>query len=81
MSEENQSVVVHLDNSLRARVLIIGGVLGTILGIVSAFLYLRAAEESAAEDGAINAPAPQDAVKLGLSLLGIIRAITDWARR
>jgi hypothetical protein len=81
MSEEQAPVAVHLDNALRARVLVIGGVLGTILGIVSAILYLKAAEESAAEDGVIAAPAPQDAVKLGLSLLGIIRAITDWAKR
>lgn len=81
MSEEQAPVAVHLDNTLRARVLVIGGVLGTILGIVSAILYLKAAEESATEDGVITAPAPQDAVKLGLSLLGIIRAITEWARR
>jgi hypothetical protein len=68
-------------NTYRARVLMIGGVIGSVLGIVSAILYLRAADEVHGEDAAPHAPEAGDAVKLGVALLGIIRTITEWARR
>jgi hypothetical protein len=68
-------------NTYRARVLLIGGILGSVLGIVSAILYLRAADEVHGPDGAPQAPEAGDAVKLGVALLGIIRTITEWAKR
>ncbi len=65
----------------RARVLMIGGAVGTVLGIISAIMYLRAYDEVHQEEGAPAAPEAGDAVKLGVALLGIIRTITDWAQR
>lgn len=68
-------------NAYRARVLMIGGAVGTLLGIVSAIMYLRAYDEVHTEDGAPPTPEAGDAVKLGVALLGIIRTITEWAQR
>jgi hypothetical protein len=59
----------------------IGGLVGTVLGILSAIMYLRAAEEVHGEEGAPHTPEAGDAVKLGVALLGIMRTITEWARR
>lgn len=68
-------------NAYRARVLMIGGAVGTVLGIVSAIMYLRAYDEAHADDAAPPTPEAGDAVKLGVALLGIIRTITEWAQR
>jgi hypothetical protein len=80
MSEET-SITPETDRTeFRARVLIMGGIIGTVLGIVSAILYLRAAEEAHGDD-APGSPQPRDAMKLGMSLLAIIRSITDMGRK
>ena len=68
-------------NAYRARVLMIGGAVGTVLGIVSAIMYLRAYDEAHTDDGEPPTPEAGDAVKLGVALLGIIRTITEWAQR
>lgn len=68
-------------NAYRARVLMIGGAVGTALGIVSAIMYLRAYDEAHAGDSELPTPEAGDAVKLGVALLGIIRTITEWAQR
>ncbi len=75
------SITTTDKNAYRARVLMIGGLVGTVLGIASAILYLRAADEVHGEEGAPAAPEAGDAVKLGVALLGIIRTITEWAKR
>jgi hypothetical protein len=77
----SEKAVTTDKNTYRARVLMIGGVVGTVLGILSAILYLRAADEVHGEDEAPHAPEAGDAVKLGVALLGIIRTITEWAKR
>lgn len=78
----SQSVVSsRLDRlSWRTRTLVVGGIIGTIVGLISAYLYLRAAEETYGEE-APEGPQTGDAVRLGISMLGIIRTITEWARR
>lgn len=73
-------IVTTEKNAYRARVLLIGGAVGTVLGLVSAIMYLRASEEVHGEE-APHAPEAGDAVKLGVALLGIIRTITEWAQR
>jgi hypothetical protein len=67
-------------NEFRTRVLVIGGILGTVLGVISAVLYLRAAEEAYGDD-LPSTPQPRDAMRLGVALLAIIRSITDWGRK
>lgn len=73
--------LIEAPNSYRMRVLLIGGVIGSVLGILSAVLYLRAAEEVHGEEGMPQSPQAGDAVKVGVALLGIIRTITEWAKR
>jgi hypothetical protein len=51
------------------------------VGILSAIFYIRAAEESARPGEMPETPAARDAVRLGLSLLGIMRTITEWGQR
>ena len=80
MSEQPPSDLDTSRTEFRTRVLVIGGILGSVLGIISAILYLRAAEETYGE----NVPAmpqPRDAMRLGVALLAIIRSITDWGRK
>lgn len=82
MSQEN-AMTTELEanrNDFRTRVLVIGGILGTVLGVVSAILYLRAAEETYGDD-LPKTPQPGDAMRLGVALLAIIRSITDWGRK
>ncbi len=70
-----------LEQGWRTRVLLVGGLVGAILGVISAFLYVRAADEQRGGDEPPVGPGPGDAVRLGISLLGIIRTITEWGSR
>jgi len=80
MSEEQTIVPESSRMEFRTRVLVIGGIIGSVLGIVSAILYLRAAEEAHGDD-VPSTPEPRDAMKLGVALLAIIRNIIDWGRK
>jgi hypothetical protein len=62
--------------------MLLGGLLGAALGLISALLYIRSAEQTALERGeGPAAPATRDALTLGVSLLGIIRTISEWGQR
>lgn len=52
-----------------------GAIIGLVVGLIAANLYARAAEE--ANDSKIPALRANDVVKLGLSILGIVRQITE----
>ncbi len=80
MIEEPRSDVVLSKDEFRTRVLVMGGLIGTALGLISAILYLRAAEDTHGEEGPVM-PRPRDAMRLGISLISIIRTITDWGRK
>lgn len=57
------------------KTLIIGGLVGSALGILAAWLYVRAAreEEEAAQPQAVP---PGKMVKLGLSIMEVLRQVT-----
>lgn len=80
MSEQVDLETVESKDEFRTRVIIMGGIIGTALGILSAILYLRAAEEAHGEDTP-SVPRPRDALRLGISLISIIRTITDWGKK
>lgn len=81
MSEKQQAVVpVSNDEGWRSKTLMIGGLVGGLIGLFSAYLYVRAAEETNTGE-APSPPQTGDAVKLGISLLTIIRTIADWGHR
>lgn len=79
--EENQQAIVPADGGWRARVVVMGGIIGAVLGLLSAYLYLRAAEETHGPEGTPQGPETRDAVKLGVALLAIIRTISEWGKR
>jgi len=67
---------------LRTRVLLAGGIVGALLGLGAAYLYLRATPVQVDEVGDERLPAvqPGDAVRVGLSILTAIRAIIGLAQ-
>ena len=73
------------DNSWKNRTMIVGGVLGTLLGVGAALLYVRAEEE--AMDKRRNEPvkpkrvSPAAVLPIAIGLLGILRQISDLADR
>jgi hypothetical protein len=55
----------------RRRTFIIGGVVGALLGLGAAYIYINAAEES----GETPELTPGTAVTIGLSLLALLRQV------
>ncbi len=81
MSEEQLATTsAEETQNWRTRVLLIGGLIGSLLGLLSAFLYIRSAEERYAGRPP-EAPGTGDTVRLGISLLSIIRTIAEWGSR
>jgi len=78
---DNQNAIATEDDAQewRTQALFTGGLAGAVLGLIAAFLYIRSAEE---QYGAQTPPKPQtgDAVRLGVSLLSIIRTVTEWGK-
>ncbi|MCS7282225.1 MAG: hypothetical protein RMK65_03930 [Anaerolineae bacterium] len=68
--------------NLRTRVLIFGGILGALIGVVAAYLYLRSAPIQLDESGRERLPAvsPGEALKVGLGILSAIRQIVGLGR-
>jgi hypothetical protein len=58
--------------------LLIGGLLGGLLGALAGWLYynsnVRVTEEGSEQ---LDAPTPVDSLKLGLSMLGVLRQIAE----
>nr|MBN1228963.1 hypothetical protein [Anaerolineae bacterium] len=79
MSEEK--AVALPEKSWRSRVFLFGGLIGAVLGLISAYFYVRAADEAHGPEGQPITPSSGDTVRLGLSLLSIVRTITEWGSR
>lgn len=62
------------------RVYAVGGVVGLALGLLTAYFYVRAVEEKGT-DVTPETPSAGDTIRLGVSLLGIVRTITEWGAR
>jgi hypothetical protein len=59
--------------------MIIGGLVGSLLGVAAAYLFVRAAEESG-ESGPERI-ATGDAVKVGISVMSLVRQIAELGAR
>jgi hypothetical protein len=55
----------------RRRAFIVGGVVGALLGVGAAYIYVNAAEQS----GETPEVSPGTAVTIGLALLGLLRQV------
>ena len=64
----------------RTRAMLAGGVLGSLIGVGAAYLYVRATEETS-EDGTPRRMATREAVKLGMALLAIVRQLAELGAR
>jgi hypothetical protein len=64
--------------NLRTRVMIIGGVLGALLGVSAAYLYVRSVPIEVDEEGRQRLPAiqPGKALAVSLGVLTVLRQIT-----
>ena len=59
----------------RNKALIVGGVIGTLLGLLAAWIYVRALPEEEEQEPALPRLTPGDALKLGLGVLGLLRQV------
>jgi hypothetical protein len=64
--------------NLRTRVMIIGGVIGALLGVSAAHLYLRSVPVEVDEEGRERLPAvqPGKALAVSLGVLTVLKQIT-----
>jgi len=67
---------------LRSRIMIIGGILGALLGVGAAYLYLRSTLIEVDEDGQEHLPAVHTgrAITTGLSVLTVLKQITSLSQ-
>jgi hypothetical protein len=72
--------------NVRQKVLIVGGFAGALVGVVAAFLYIKANEGQVAAVEAGRAQkvmevSPGEAISIGLSLLGVLRLISELGQK
>ena len=63
--------------NLRTRVLMIGGVMGAMIGVTAAYLYLRSTPVEVDTEGneRLPSPAPGRALTIGLGILTVLKQI------
>jgi len=66
--------------SVRSRVLMLGGIMGALLGVGAAHLYLRSVPESLESEEQLPSIQPGDALRVGLTVLTAVRAIVGLAQ-
>ncbi len=66
----------------RAQVMIIGGVLGGLIGLVAAQVYVRSLAQGTGEDAGLARASvePGDLIKLTLSVLGLLKMVDRLAK-
>jgi hypothetical protein len=68
--------------NLRTRIMIVGGVVGALLGVGAAYLYLQSAGIEVDEEGNERLPAvqPGKALTLGLGVMTLLRQIAGMGQ-
>jgi uncharacterized membrane protein YiaA len=69
------------ETNWKTKAYIFGTLIGTLFGILSAYLYTRAAEEDTRGGGTPNTRIQTgDLLGLGLAMLGIVRQVTELGK-
>jgi hypothetical protein len=68
--------------NLKTRVMIIGGVVGALVGVGAAYLYLQSTSVQVDEEGNERLPAvqPAKALTLGLGVMTLLRQIAGMGK-
>ena len=62
------------ESNWKSRSYLMGGLLGVAIGLLAAYFYVRASEESNGQPSRIKS---MDALKLAVAMLSLVRQITD----
>lgn len=65
----------------RTRAMLMGGVIGSLIGVSAAYLYVRATEEASEGGGEPRRLGARDMVGIGMGLFAIIRQIAELGAR
>ncbi|MFN8373691.1 MAG: hypothetical protein U0694_12565 [Anaerolineae bacterium] len=69
------------DSNWKTRAYLMGTLVGTVFGVLSAYLYTRAAEEDTRAGGTAEKRIQTgDLIGLGLAILGIVRQVTELGK-
>jgi hypothetical protein len=68
--------------SLKTRVMIVGGIVGALLGVGAAYVYLQSADVKVDEEGNEQLPAvqPAKALTIGLAVMTLLRQIAGMGK-
>jgi len=68
--------------NLRTRLMVVGGVLGALLGVSAAYLYMRSVPIEVDEEGRERLPAvqPGKALAVGLGVMTVLKQITGMGQ-
>ena len=72
----SQNSLEPQDPGWRTRTMLAGGLIGSLIGVIAAYLYVRSGDE-AAESGASKPMQTRDVIKIGSALLSIVRQIAE----
>jgi hypothetical protein len=64
----------------KSQVYVLGAAVGAVFGLLSAFMYARAAEEDAQRTGKPNAASTGEILGLGLAALAMVRQVAEMGR-
>jgi hypothetical protein len=68
------------ESGWQSRTMLLGGIIGSLVGVSAAYLYVRASEEASA-DGSPRKLQTGEAVRLGVALTAIVRQIAELGGR
>lgn len=60
----------------RTRVLVLGGVIGTLVGVLGGWIYYNATVEQAGEVETVPTPNARQALQMGVGVLGVLRMLS-----
>ncbi len=75
----NQEIAAMDDtNDWETRVVVVGGILGAVVGVLTSYLLIRTSKEAHAGPPAITT---SDAFKVGITAIGLVRSIAALGER